>query len=425
MKQFNLYFDSHPFHYIEGGNDPTLLSNLINSKAVTKGGNNVYGTAPVANEGWENQYGVETCGVRDDHFAICVGVSTNPDDWAGWLPGQKPFTRYLTEVQKRQMQARKCLLVLDSSLEGYHDEKLWPWFHQVMAESNLPIDCLVFITGNYIASEQYDAWCKENNITVKLKVIGHCHFEKAVGSKFIHGLAGPLSVNKHIDYKGNNETLTFNVLQKRPRLHRCWFYSTLKYEGFLTKGIFSMQKIPFDHPDDYEIEGKKYSYDLDFIRSELPWGPRNDEHSDSFYIERFNYDECLKTWVTVVSEASFFDSDNTRFVSEKTFKAIASRSPFIIFGNRGSLQTLKELGYKTFDRWWDESYDDLPTWERYDAIIKTMHDIHAIEDKMAMFSEMREVLDYNFYNLMKNSSQPNVSWREFTNYYMEYFNDVA
>jgi len=421
----NLHFDNYPLDHVEGSNDPHLLSNFTDSDAVTSGGNRVYGTAPLANEGWENHYGVRPCSIREDHFAICVGVNTNPDDWAGWGEGQKPFTRCLTEMQKRKMQEKKCLLVLDSSLEGYHDERLWPWFHRVMEESQLPIESLVFVTGNYIASDQYDAWCVENNIAKRLKVVGHCHFEKSVGSKFIHGLAAPLTVEKHIEYKGNNETLTFNVLQKRPRLHRCWFYSTLKHEGFLTKGIFSMQPIPFDHPIDYTVEGKEYKYDLNFIREELPWGPRNNEQDDWYYIERFNYDVVLKTWVSVISEASFFDSDATRFVSEKTFKAIASRSPFIIFGNRGSLKTLKDLGYKTFDKWWDESYDDLPTWKRYDAIIKLMYDVDKIKDKMSMFSEMKEVLDYNYYNLLKNSCQTNESWRQFRKYYEEYFKDVT
>ena len=350
-----------------------------------------------------------------------MGVNTNPDDWAGWNEGQKPFTRYLSEMQKRKMREGKCILVLDASLEGYHDEKLWPWFHQVMAESELPMKSLVFITGNYKAESQYRKWIFKNGIHGNTaKVIGHCHFEKAIGNKFIFNSASPLSVNRHINYKSSNETLTFNVMQKRPRLHRCWFYSTLKYEGFLTKGIFSMQKIPFDHPDDYTVDGKRYTYDLEDMMQELPCGPDNSSKSDAYYIERLNSEVTLQTWFTVISEASFFDNDCTTFVSEKTFKAIGLRSPFIIFGNRGSLKVLKELGYKTFSDFWDESYDDLPTWERYNAIIKLMHDIDKIPDKMSLFEEMRQVLDYNYYTLMRNSSQPNTSFTKLKEYYTDY-----
>jgi len=291
-----------------------------------------------------------------------------------------------------------------------------------MAESELPINSLVFITGNYYAESQYRRWIYKNGIRGRtVKVIGHCHFEKAIGSKFIYNAETPLTVDSHLTYKANNETLTFNVLQKRPRLHRCWFYSTLKYEKFLTKGIFSMQKIPFDHPDDYIVEGKRYTYDLEDMMEELPCGPDNSSQSDSYYIERLNHDVTLKTWFTVVSEASFFDNDQTTFVSEKTFKAIALRSPFIIFGNRGSLKVLRNLGYKTFSDFWDESYDNLPSWERYDAIIKLMHDLDKIEDKMSFFSRLREVLDYNYYNLLRNSSEPNESFVALKDYYEDYF----
>ena len=32
-------------------------------------------------------------------------------------------------------------------------------------------------------------------------------------------------------------------------------------------------------------------------------------------------------------------------------------NPFVIAGTSGSLDVLKKHGFKTFDKWWDESYD--------------------------------------------------------------------
>ena len=47
--------------------------------------------------------------------------------------------------------------------------------------------------------------------------------------------------------------------------------------------------------------------------------------------------------------------------------------PFMVLGNRGTLKRLKQYGYRTFDQIWDESYDDLPTWQqRADAIVKNL-----------------------------------------------------
>ena len=52
-------------------------------------------------------------------------------------------------------------------------------------------------------------------------------------------------------------------------------------------------------------------------------------------------------------------SDPCVFLTEKTFRPIALRIPFIIYGHPGSLQALRELGYKTFHPYIDETYDTI------------------------------------------------------------------
>jgi hypothetical protein len=32
--------------------------------------------------------------------------------------------------------------------------------------------------------------------------------------------------------------------------------------------------------------------------------------------------------------------------------------PFVVLGNPHTLKVLKSYGFKTFDKWWDESYDN-------------------------------------------------------------------
>ena len=53
------------------------------------------------------------------------------------------------------------------------------------------------------------------------------------------------------------------------------------------------------------------------------------------------------------------NSDPLEFVSEKTWKAIFHRKPFIIVSIPYSLKYLKDLGFKTFDFLIDESYDSI------------------------------------------------------------------
>ena len=125
----------------------------------------------------------------------------------------------------------------------------------------------------------------------------------------------------------------------------------------------------------------------------LVYGKNNNELPDSYYITRLVPRIYLDTWVTVISESSFSGDDHTIFLSEKTFKPITSFHPFIIMGNKHSLKRLRDLGYKTFEGYIDESYDDLETWDRYEAIIKTIKEIVAIPNKIEWYQSMRSILD--------------------------------
>jgi hypothetical protein len=117
----------------------------------------------------------------------------------------------------------------------------------------------------------------------------------------------------------------------------------------------------------------------------------------------FNDDIALDSWLTVISEASF--AEDTCFISEKTFKFIADSHPFIIAGNKRSLKYLRDLGYKTFSPWIDESYDELDTWERYAAIGIALEKIKKLSpiERLEWFKGLSDILDYNLEILKKNT----------------------
>lgn len=74
-------------------------------------------------------------------------------------------------------------------------------------------------------------------------------------------------------------------------------------------------------------------------------------------------------------------------ISEKTLNCIFQGRPFIIVASPGTLQNIKELGFKTFSDLWDESYDNIidPV-NRLDTILKIVRSIHEMSD-----AEVREL----------------------------------
>jgi hypothetical protein len=109
----------------------------------------------------------------------------------------------------------------------------------------------------------------------------------------------------------------------------------------------------------------------------------------------FNQRACLDSWLSIISETHFDDEQGTLFLSEKTFKTIACQSPFLILGNRGSLKKLKELGYITFHDIIDESYDNLQSVHRMNAIIDEIRKWESNPDKFGHFQWLYPILEHN------------------------------
>jgi len=108
------------------------------------------------------------------------------------------------------------------------------------------------------------------------------------------------------------------------------------------------------------------------------------------------------------------------FLSEKTYRPIYTAQPFIIFGNPGTLRVLKEMGYKTFDKFWDESYDDdLPIAERLEKLFDVMIEIAQTPNEVLnrLMEDIEPILRHNFNVLMSNERILNKQKILFNNLY--------
>lgn len=99
----------------------------------------------------------------------------------------------------------------------------------------------------------------------------------------------------------------------------------------------------------------------------------------------------------VVTETIYFD--NKLHLTEKVFKPIVAKRPFFLVAAPGNLAYLKRYGFKTFDRWIDESYDlETDHYIRIEKITQELARLCAMSSNelKQMHSEMQEVLEYNF-----------------------------
>ena len=354
-------------------------------------------------------------------YIVPSGVTHSPWDWAGHAELEKNYMTsnrnsvffYIDQELLTDLQSKKAYLLLDQSHEGYHEEWLFYWFHYCCTVYKIPVSQIIYVTGNLSVETQYADWCKRNNTSERMCVIPHIQFERFTYDSVTQQLKILPTVSEHIRYKTANESnlLTYNCFQKRARPHRIWLFHALWKNNLLSDGINSMNS--FFKNNSYYEEKLITDEDYEQMVKLLPMFPRSNmddtlkqdfkgTSADSFVRDLYHI-ETRNSWVSIVSEASF--AERTCFISEKTFKPIAARHPFILYGNKHSLRYIRELGYKTFDGVIDESYDELDSWERLDAIIKQIQIIKnmSYSKKIEWFESMRAILDYNF-EVLKNNS---------------------
>lgn len=89
------------------------------------------------------------------------------------------------------------------------------------------------------------------------------------------------------------------------------------------------------------------------------------------------------------------------YMSEKTVKAILTKRPFVVLGGHTPIKHLKKLGFRTFDRWINEDYDNLSTFaNRSDNCIGQLKKFcsYTTQELQEIALEMQENLEYNFYH---------------------------
>lgn len=106
---------------------------------------------------------------------------------------------------------------------------------------------------------------------------------------------------------------------------------------------------------------------------------------------------------------SFKGVEDEDFVclSEKIYRAIYNKLPFIVYGKLDYLKYLRSMGFKTYEGLFDESYDDIRDWQsrgRYivKQVVKFCQKTNI--EKEAWHKQAREIAEYNYQHLLKDEN---------------------
>ena len=119
--------------------------------------------------------------------------------------------------------------------------------------------------------------------------------------------------------------------------------------------------------------------------------------------------ECL---LQVVTETLFYG--NRLHLTEKTFKPIVLKQPFILASCKGSLEYLRKYGFETFSSVWNESYDEDNDNERIQSIAWLLEELEHSNCREWLAEQCAPIVEHN-YNHFYGGGFERILWQELEN----------
>jgi len=310
---------------------------------------------------------------------------------------------------------KEIFLVLDNGLEPFL-KSADGIYHNLILNGKIPARQIIFMSS-VPTMYQHVKFLSEQLNQEEINVEWYSMFEYQLWDVITNQLKTPLETLQIKRYE--KKFINFN---RRWRLHRPLMLILLNDKKLLNDGYISFGKSDFVN-DTWESRwnellryytNNKLILDILDNNKEVKNFPLMYLDTDDLVTNRAEQTDStnsyyLNSYFSLVNETTFHTKDGydgVPFFSEKIFKCIAMKHPFIIVTVPNSLKYLKELGYKTFDNIIDESYDQ----EIDDALraIKITNEVERLcnldEQQLENFLiESRKICDYN-YNVMKKKT---------------------
>lgn len=346
------------------------------------------------------------------------------DYFQKFIKSQDSGKRNLPPVRQdvlHDAQNNRAVILWNDCHESTDYKPLFDWWSNCLKEQNLIESSFIFSgdVSNQLKFDQAKRQTLLNRILKKENTVSELnfytirYFEEAVKA-IIHFQYQDYSFQKRYEQlKGNPDRikhfLCFNRIIKDYRVILSFLFfknNLLPFSNISQKAFKDQSDYQFGHNTNTSLNQLVDYISFEKFIESLPWTVDTDEfatnHWNTLPVDIF---EQSFVWVTTETDFGTDGPQIKSFITEKTYKPIAFFVPFIIVGPPFTLQTLKDEGYRTFSKWWDESYDSEPDpLKRMKKIEKLLIEISklSIERLLEITSEMQEVLQHNHSHLMQN-----------------------
>jgi hypothetical protein len=300
----------------------------------------------------------------------------------------------------------KGFILIEDSAEAHVEPSHIQAMHTYFNENFIPLNKIIYLTGCMNAQALYDEWCLMRGINEPRDKMNIFSYPTSQNSLATYFKSWKPQVPEY-DTERVPEKL-FLSWNRRFRPHRTAMGFGLDKLGLVDRSYFSMGLTDPENSSTHITHafhehllshfGLTTEDKLNFVRKlPLILDGENDVNQmcqDFNDASRPYYQNSL---ISLVSETNF--SANEVSLTEKSFKPVKEKHPFITVGVNGTLKALKDMGFRTFSEFWDESYDTIvnPT-ERMTAILRVCEHIATWNNEQIIDFRRRvkPILDHNY-----------------------------
>jgi hypothetical protein len=239
---------------------------------------------------------------------------------------------------------------------------------------------------------------------------------------FFHGFAAldwyrgyyALNFSKPIVKSYQFDFITYNRIINNDRSYRIYFISQLIAYGLKDQGLisFNVTDSIFDTWQDEvadsntklsvnaRLYAEQYLTNINKLVIDFPQVHGSASAGIPRTIDRIDYNNDAPNYESfwhVVTETVFYY--NKLHLTEKIFKPIVSKQPFMLLAAPGNLAYLKSYGFKTFDSVIDESYDSIVDNDaRTEAVVNQLHWYCNLTpgEKTDVIKQLEPIIQHNF-----------------------------
>lgn len=331
--------------------------------------------------------------------------------------GAKRILENINSLTLNAIRNGTITLVVSNTHEAFH-RVLFPLYNTLL-DNQINPSTVYFITGS-LSIQKLSAEIANLLKCQKINLIWSGIFEKGVQSWTQEQISHGKTFNTLEKKDYFKSYINFN---RRWRTHRPVMVALLYCRGLLNKGFVSLASLDEQlnfltiwsyilsiHNEESSPQVNKILRENEIRIKKLPpmYLDTMDLHINQAEMKRETDIYYNNTYFSLVSETNFYHAVESEepgiFFSEKTFKPIAEMHPFILINAPGSLIELKKLGYKTFDPFINEQYDnELNNDNRMIMILNEVERLSNLskEEIFQFIDNVKPICEFNF-NLLQN-----------------------